>query len=159
LIVIRIVSRTTVRTIYVSVLATCALLVGCRGKALATAVLTAPGTADVSFQSTGAPVVLWADTDGKWHGGAHSHFAAHYEVDIMSGANKLGHITCDTKDSTESVCGTHARTGDDNSGDCEVKLACAVPTIPAGLASIHVAGTLGVATSDVKKMSVNVRAE
>jgi hypothetical protein len=136
----------------------CLLFVaGCRGKAVATAELHGPGVADASFVSTGAPVVLWADTDGKWHGGSNSRFAAHYEIDVLASGTKTGHIACDTKDSSESVCGTKSSSGDVHSGDCEIKLTCAVPAIPAGPASLHVIGSLGAGTSDVKKMSINVR--
>lgn len=138
--------------------ATCGLLViACRGKVVGTAELHGPGTADVHFTSTGAPLVLWADTDGKWHGGSSSHFAAHYEIDVLGGSTKVGHIACDTKDSTESVCGTKVSNGDTHTGDCELKLTCELPAIPAGPATLHVTATTGAGTSDVKKMSVNVR--
>ena len=141
-----------------SLLVPCALLAtGCRGKVVATAELHGPGTADAHFTSTGAPLVLWADTDGKWHGGSNSRFAVHYEIDILSGGAKTGHISCDTKDSSESVCGTKVSEGDVHTGDCELKLACELPAIPPGAAVLHVTGTLGAGTSDVKKMSVNVR--
>ncbi|HEY3822493.1 MAG TPA: hypothetical protein VGL81_35255 [Polyangiaceae bacterium] len=140
--------------------AACVLLVtACRGKVVATAELHGPGTADARFTSTGAPLALWADTDGKWRGGAHSHFAAHYEIDVLSGTTKVGHVSCDTKDSSESVCGVEVHSGETNSGDCELKLACELPSIPAGPASIHVTASTGAGTSDVKKMSVNVRAK
>ena len=125
----------------------------CRGKVVATAELHGPGTADAHFQSTGAPLVLWADTDGKWHGGSSSHFAAHYEIDVLSGNSKVGHISCDTKDSSESVCGVKVSEGNEHHGDCELKLACELPSIPAGAATLHVTGTTGAGTSDVKKMS------
>lgn len=133
------------------------LVTGCRGKVLGTAELPGPGTADAHFQSTGAPVVLWADTEGKWHGGSNSRFAAHYEIDILAGTSKTGHIACDTKDSPEQVCGVKVSDGDTHSGDCELKLGCQVPAIPAGPATLHVVATTGAGTSDVKKMSLNVR--
>jgi hypothetical protein len=133
------------------------LMTGCRGKVVATAELHGPGSADATFTSTGAPLVLWADTDGKWHGGSNSRFAVHYEIDVLGGTTKIGHISCDTKDTTESVCGVKVSEGDTNHGDCELKLACELPSIPAGPATLHVTGTLGAGTSDVKKMSVNVR--
>jgi hypothetical protein len=136
----------------------CLLLVtACRGKVLATADLPGPGAADVHFTSTGGPIFLWADTDGKWHGGSHSRFAAHYEIDILSGGTKTGHVACDTKDTQVTVCGVEVSNGNEHSGDCELKLACDVPTIPAGDAALHVVATLGAGTSDVKKMSINVR--
>ncbi|HEY1694498.1 MAG TPA: hypothetical protein VGG39_20150 [Polyangiaceae bacterium] len=141
-------------------LGACALvlvLTGCRGKVLGTAELHGPGTADAHFTSTGAPVVLWADTDGKWHGGQHSHFAVHYEIDVLSGGKNVGHVACDTKDSSESVCGVEVSDGNEHHGDCELKLACQLPAIPAGPADLHVTATIGAGTSDVKKMSVNVR--
>ena len=144
--------------ISIVVFAACTLLAtGCRGKVLATAELYGPGTADAHFVSTGAPAVLWADTDGKWHGGSHSHFAAHYEIDILSGTTRIGHISCDTKDSSEAICGIKVSDGNSNRGDCELKLACKLPSIPQGPATLRVTGTLGPGTSDVKKMSINVR--
>ncbi len=133
------------------------VLAGCRGKVVSTAELHGPGSADATFTSTGAPLVLWADTDGQWHGGSNSHFAAHYEIDVLSKGAKIGHIACDTKDSSEAVCGVKSSSGDVHNGDCELKLACALPTIPSGPASIHVTGTVGAGTSGVKKMSINVR--
>src|ERR1700691_1333078 len=111
------------------------LATACRGKVVATAELHGPGAADAHFTSTGAPLVLWADTDGKWRGGSHSRFAAHYEIDVLGGTTKVGHIGCDTKDSTESVCGVEVSDGDTHSGDCELKLPCELPSIPAGAAT------------------------
>ena len=145
------------RSIFLVPVACSVVLAGCRGKAVATAELHGPGTADAQFQSTGAPVVLWADTDGKWHGGSNSRFAAHYEIDVLANGTKTGHITCDTKDSSESVCGTKMTNNNEHTGDCEIKLTCVVPAIPAGPATLHVTGSLGAGTSDVKKMSINVR--
>ncbi len=130
---------------------------GCRGKVLATAALSGPGTAEAHFQSTGAPVMLWADTDGAWHGGSSSHFAAHYEIDVLSRGAKTGHVSCDTKDSSTSVCGVKVSSGNTHHGDCELKLACDLPPIPAGPATLRVVGSLGAGTSDVKNMSINVR--
>ena len=132
-------------------------LVGCRGKAIASAQLAGTGSADVNFTSTGKALVLWADTDGEWHGGSESKFAAHYEIDVMAAGNKIGHISCDTKDSHEQVCGTSVSNGDSHHGDCELKLACDVPSIPAGPASMHVVGTIGAGTQNVKKMNINIR--
>jgi hypothetical protein len=63
--------------VVVVVAAAAALAIGCRGKIMGTASLAGPGIGDASFTSTGAPGVLWADTDGKWRGGKRSHFAAH----------------------------------------------------------------------------------
>ena len=133
------------------------LLTGCRGKIVSTAELHGPGSAAAHFTSTGAPLVLWADTDGKWHGSSHARFAAHYEIDVLGGTTKVGHISCDTKDSSESVCGVEVSDGDTHHGDCELKLTCELPAIPAGAATLHVTGSLGAGTSEVKKMSVNVR--
>ena len=44
-----------------------------------------------------------------------------------------------------------------HSGDCELKLPCAVPAIPEGEASVHVVGTTGKDVIEVRKMSINVR--
>jgi hypothetical protein len=134
-------------------------LVGCRGKEIATAQLHGPGSAEITFPSTGAPLTLWADTVGKWHGGGNSRFAAHYEIDVMAGANKLGHVTCDTKDARKSVCGVKTSNGDEHSGDCEIGLDCQLPPLPAGPVTLKVTGSLGAGTSDVTNMSINVRAK
>jgi hypothetical protein len=131
--------------------------VGCRGKVVGTAVLSGPGSADVEIHTTGAPLTLWADTDGEWHGGSHSHFAAHYEIDVLVGGASIGHLACDTNDVSESVCGTKITNGNDHRGDCELKLTCSLPSIPAGTAKLHVVGTVGAGTSNVRKMSINVR--
>jgi hypothetical protein len=135
------------------------LLPGCRGKILGTATLTGPGTAEAHFESTGAPVALWADTDGRWTGMSHSRFAAHYEIDVLggSGKGKVGHVACDTKDSSQQTCGVSVTEGNTHRGDCEIRLNCTLPTIPAGPATLRVTGTVGAGTSDVKNMSINVR--
>jgi hypothetical protein len=132
-------------------------LVGCRGNVLGTAELHGPGTAEAHFQSTGAPVTLWADTDGKWQGSKRSHFAAHYEIDVTANGGAAGRVSCDTKDSSESVCGTKVSSGNSNSGDCEVKLTCQLPALPAGPVTLKVTATVGAGTTDVKRMSLNVR--
>jgi hypothetical protein len=75
----------------------------------------------------------------------------------MVGGAKTGHVTCDTKDSSEAVCGMETSVNDEHSGDCEIKLACNVPAVPAGPAVLHVTGTVGAGTWGVKKMSINVR--
>ena len=78
--------------------------------------------------------------------------------DVLTGTgSKVGHIACDTKDSSESVCGVEVSDGDTHHGDCELKLPCELPSIPAGPASLHVVASVGPGTSEVKKMSVNVR--
>jgi len=111
---------------------TCAVaLAGCRGNLPGTADLRGRGTAEAHFQSTGAPVFLWADTDGKWTGGSQSHFAARYEIDVVAGGAPSGHVSWDTKDTTESVCGTKVSAGNSHSGDCELKLHCQLPALAA----------------------------
>lgn len=134
-------------------------VVACRGKIAGTAELHGPGTADATFTSTGKPLVLWADTNGEWHGGSNSHFAANYEIDVLSSGNKIAHITCNTRDVHESVCGSKVSVNNTHHGDCELKLDCDLPAIPAGPASLHVVASLGAGTADVKNMSINVRAK
>jgi hypothetical protein len=135
------------------------VVTGCRGKIVATAELHGAGSADVQFQSTGAPVILWADTDGSWTGGTgnNSHFPVHYEIDVFSKGANIGHVACDTKETSESVCGVKTSNGSSHSGDCELKLTCVLPAIPIGAASLHVVGTPGKQASDIKKMSINLR--
>ncbi len=133
--------------------------VGCRGKMVATAVLSGPGTADVQFESTGKPLVLWADTEGSWIGDKRSRFPALYEIDVLSNGAKIGHVTCDTSTSTMRVCGTRVSVNNSRQGDCELKLTCRLPPIPAGSASLHVTGSSGPGASNIKNMSINVREE
>lgn len=132
-------------------------LVACRGKELGVAVLHGTGSAEAQFQSSGKPIVLWADTDGEWEGGHDSHFPAHYEIDVFAKGAKVGHVSCDTQSSSQSVCGSTFTVNSSHRGDCELRLACAVPAIPQGPASLQVAGTAGPGTANIKKMSIKVR--
>ena len=134
-----------------------AILAGCRGKVVSTAELHGAGTAEAHFTSTGAPLVLWADTDGKWSGG--KVFPAHYEIDVLSGTSTLGHVACDTKDENVSVCGTKIELNATISADCELKLECQLPTIPSGDATLRVTGTPGKNVIETRRMSINVRAK
>ena len=131
-------------------------LAGCRGKLVGTAALSGPGTADVSFTSTGKPLALWADTEGSWRGSAHSRLPVHYEIDVRSGKKALGHVRCDTNDGGTVICGSESNIFGEHSGDCEIELACELPAIPAGPASLHVVATT--TATKVKKISLNVRA-
>lgn len=145
------------RLVSVAFLLGLAGLAACRGKVAGTAHLAGPGAADASFTSTGQPLVLWADTDGEWIGNDDSHFSARYEIDVLANGKKLTHLACDTRASKVSVCGTKMTVGMHQREDCELKLACELPPIPAGPASIHVVGALGPETVGVKNMSINVR--
>jgi len=135
------------------------LAAGCRGKLYGTAPLSGPGTAEVTFTSTGAPVYLWADTDGSWEGAAsrHSYFPVHYEVEVLSQGKPIGHVSCSTEGASEQVCGSRTSVNGSHKGDCEIKLPCALPSIPAGPATLRVTGAPGKEATDVRKMSVNVR--
>jgi hypothetical protein len=75
---------------------------------------------------------------------------------VASGA-KAGHVSCDTQSATTSVCGTQISINNERHGDCELKLACELPHLPAGPVTLQVTGTVGAGTSDVKNMSINVR--
>ena len=113
------------------ILVACILVTAaCRGRIVATAELHGEGTAEAHFQSTGAPLVLWADTDGTWRG---------------------------SKDFPTAICGTHISNGDLQSGDCELKLTCTLPAIPSGDTILRVKGVPGKYAMEVKKMSINVR--
>jgi len=141
------------------ILVACILVTAaCRGRIVATAELHGEGTAEAHFQSTGAPLVLWADTDGTWRGSnKKSRFPANYEIDVLSGGLSVGHVSCDTKDFPTAICGTHISNGDLQSGDCELKLTCTLPAIPSGDTILRVKGVPGKYAMEVKKMSINVR--
>jgi hypothetical protein len=142
------------------VLIACVLVMAaCRGKLVATAELHGAGTAEARFHATGAPLILWADTDGKWRGNSKSHLPVHYDVDVLAGGANSGHVSCDTKDSRQSVCGVHVSSGDVQRGDCELKLACRLPAVPAGDIVLRVKGEPGKSATEVKKLSINVREE
>jgi len=140
----------------------CGLLIGasCRGPILATAELHGAGHAEVKFTSTGRPVVLWADTAGEWYGaGRYSRLPVHYEIDIDASGKEVGHITCDTATSQTKVCGNRLAVGRDKRADCEYKLTCKLPPLPAGEIVLKVTGTPGKTVKQVTKMSLNVREE
>jgi len=147
--------KTLPRTLPKAIVTLAIALVSCRGKVVGTATLTGPGSADVDFQSTGKPLVLWADTDGEWTGMSQSKFPAHYEIDVVSSGSPVGHIACDTKDSSEAVCSGTVTINQSHRGHCELKMKCDLPAIPAGPASLHVTATSG--ASKIKNMSLNVR--
>jgi len=130
----------------------------CRGKLVASAELHGAGTAEAHFRSTGAPLVLWADTDGKWRGSnKQSRFPVQYEIDVLAGGSNVGHVSCATRDSRVQVCGTRISAGGVQSGDCELRLVCTLPAIPVGDAVLRVKGEPGKDAMEVKRMSINVR--
>ena len=133
-------------------------LVACRGKLLASAQLTGPGTAEGRFRSTGRKIALWADTDGKWTGPKSSRMDVRYDVDIVQNGTKIGSFVCGTQENGSStVCGTHSDIMGKHDGDCEVSLDCALPEIPAGETVMRVRATTGPNVKLVRKMSLNVR--
>ena len=130
---------------------------GCRGKAVGTAALRGNGTATAQFQSSGKQLVLWADTDGEWQGASKSHFPAHYEIDVLAKGVRVAHVSCDSASASTSVCGSTVTINSKHRGDCELKLNCQLPIIPAGPAAIQVTGTVGPGVTNVTNMSINVR--
>lgn len=137
-------------------LALCSL--GCRGKMLATAELRGAGTAEARFAATTAKLALWADTDGKWRGG--KRFPVSYDIAVTADGKRLGHVTCSTASVSLSVCGTSVTIGSSHSADCELKMGCSLPALPAsGAVVLRVTARLGPGVESTKKVSLNVREE
>jgi len=140
---------------------------GCRGKVVGTAELRGSGSANVEFQSSGEPLVLWADTDGDWRDNLacnprvkqtqQAYFPVHYEIDVHAKGAKIGHVACDTVSADAASCRATSCTNESYSANCELRLTCRLPPIPAGPASLSVVGSVGAAVASVRRMSINVR--
>ena len=146
------------RPLLLSILSLSLILTACRGKLAGTATLTGNGEAEARFQSTGGKLTLWADTDGKWEGGENSHMDVRYDIEILQQGKTIGRLTCNTADVSTSVCGTHIDMGGSHSADCELKLPCPVPNVPAGETVFRVKATTGPNVKSTKKVSLNIRA-
>jgi hypothetical protein len=132
-------------------------LVGCRGKVLGTAELHAAGTAEAQLVMPAGKLALWADTAGKWRDA--ERMPVHYEIDVLAAGKSLGHVTCDTSSSKSSVCGLSVTNGNETSADCELKLACELPPLPAtGTVILRVTAKVGPNVQEITKVSLNVRA-
>jgi hypothetical protein len=144
-----------------SLLLVTSLLTGCRGKLIATAQLTQPGTAETKVAVSGKKrLALWADTDGKWNGSKDSRFDASYEIDVLQGGATVAHVSCSTMDHDgTTVCGTHTTINANHDADCEIALGCKLPPLVAGEAQLKVTGRVGPTVKQVRKMSINVREE
>ncbi len=133
-------------------------LVGCRGKLLATAELHGPGKASVRFVPNGAKVVLWADTDAKWKGAKSSKPDITYEIDVRQAGKVVGHTACSTAaHGGTSICGSTTNLFGTLDADCEIALACMLPTVGPGEVELQVTGATGNNVVSVKKMSLNLR--
>ena len=146
--------------VVVTTLGLALVLVGCRGKLIATASLHGPGKATTTFSATGRKLTLWADTDAKWNGSKNSKPNVAYEIDVKQGGKVLGHVSCSTDDrGGTSVCGTHTNTFGSHSADCEMLLGCSLPPLPAGEIELAVTGSTGPNVTSTTNMSLNVRAD
>jgi hypothetical protein len=140
----------------------CAGLFGCRGKLLATASLSGPGTAEARF-TPGKNMRLWADYDGEWTGGGgskHSKPPLKYDIDVLQGGKSLGRITCTTpSNGGTKVCSGETSIGNDHTGNCEVSLDCNLPALGSGEVTLKVTGSFSdpARIKKVTKMSLNVR--
>jgi hypothetical protein len=137
-------------------------LPGCRGKLLATARLTGPGTAEVHFRGGGKTHRLWSDYDGTWTGPKHSRLPIKYDIDVIQNAKSLGKISCDTEASSgTAVCGSETTINNQHTGNCEVSLACALPALGPSEVTLKVTARIGDPSrvSRVSNMSLNVRDE
>ena len=133
------------------------LLVACRGKIAGTVPLAGDGDAEANIQTTGGKLTLWADTDGKWEGSENTKIDIRYDIEILQQGKSLARLTCQTSDANTSVCGTHTNIMGQHDADCELKLRCDVPAIPAGETVFRVKGTTGTNVKMIRKMSLNVR--
>lgn len=141
-----------------ALLALALLFSGCRGKMLATAELHGAGTAEARFAATTAKLALWADTEGKWRGG--KRFPVSYDLAVTIDGKSLGHVTCSTADVSVSVCGTSVTIGSSHSADCELKMKCSLPALPAaGAIVLRVTAKLGPGVESTTNVSLNVREE
>lgn len=130
---------------------------GCRAKPVATVVLTAPGTAEATFQLGAKPVELWADTDGTWSGNKRSTIHIDYDIEVIRDGATVSRSSCTTQDARGSICGVRASTSSGQSGDCEFPLSCSVPALPPGPVTLRVTGRTGPSVTQVALMSVDVR--
>ena len=135
------------------------LLVGCRGDLIATAVLAKPGTTEVRYTDARG-VALWSDWEGEWNGGKRSALPIAYDIEVFQGGAKVGSVSCNANDNSQSICGTSTTIFGKRSADCEVKLRCALPATKPGEVVLRVTGRITdpVNTKVVKKMNLNVRA-
>jgi hypothetical protein len=136
-------------------------LFGCRGKLLATAHLTSPGTAEVHFRGSSKSFSLWSDYDGTWTGAhKHSRMPLHYDIEVLENGKSLAKLSCNTESSGgTAVCGSETTFGGEHTGNCEVKLDCSLPTLAPGDVTLKVAGKYADPTrvKRVSNMSINVR--
>ncbi len=133
-----------------------AFLSACRGKPLATAELgSAGGSAQVHFASNGKPIALWSDSDGKWTG--HQNLPVHYLVDFVVGGSIVGRAECRSEAASTRVCRSTVTVNGNHSGNCEVKLSCTTPTLPAGDVVVQVTAKPGPEVSELKHLALVVR--
>ncbi len=130
---------------------------GCRGKLVASAALTGPGTAEASFVASGKPLRLWADTDGEWKGGKSAKLNVTYDVVVLRSGQELTRITCTTEDVRSTVCGVHKHVDGVHDADCELQLGCALPSLTPGDVQLRVTATTGPNVTLARKLSLNVR--
>jgi hypothetical protein len=130
------------------------LLAGCRGKVLASVDLQPSGSGALKLPAGETKLSLWADTDGSWRDT--KQMPVLFDFDVLSAGKSVAHFTCDTKDPSESVCGVAVSNGNEHSGDCEMKMRCELPALPAD-ATLQVVGRAGPGVRAVKKLVLNVR--
>lgn len=130
---------------------------GCRGKLVASAALAGPGTAEARFVAGAKPLSLWADTDGEWKGGKSAKLDVTYDVVFQRGDDVLARLSCSTADVRSTICGTHKHVGGVHDADCELKLACAVPSLPAGDVRMQVTASTGPNVTLARKLTLHLR--
>lgn len=127
-----------------------------RGDLLASAPLRGAGEAVVRFTSTGEPVALWADLDGRWTGSADSSLLndilpVHYEIDFVKSGRIVRHVSVDTqvrRPVSRKICTV--------APDCEIYLMDLAP-FPPGPIEARVRGTPRGDVTAVAKMFLYVR--
>jgi len=153
------------RPLFVFVVAASAAfgLAGCRGKLLATAHLTAPGSAEVHFRGGGKSYKLWSDYEGSWRGSQkNARMPLHYDVEVIQNGKSLAKLSCDTESNGgTAVCGSQTRVNDQHTGNCEVSLTCGLPELGPSDVTLKVTGKYADPSrvSHVSNMSLNVREE
>jgi hypothetical protein len=134
------------------------LLAACRGAPVATVELPTDATPqEVHFVSKGKPVALWSDTDGKWTNTR--NMPVDYDVEFLVGGKTIGRVQCDGRSATTRVCRSEVSINSEHSGNCEVKMHCAAPTLPAGDVVVRVTARRESSVSALTHRALVVREE
>lgn len=130
----------------------------CRGAPVATVELPVDGvTQESHFTSKGKKLALWSDTDGKWVGTRHANLPVDYDVEFLVGGKSLGRISCDARGASTRVCRSEVTVNAEHSGNCEVKMHCTAPDLPAGDVVVKVNARRDASVSNLSHRALVIR--